>query len=117
MPLLSQGEVAGVVNVHHREAHEHTAQELQLISFIGEQVGNAVVRARLAEQVEKLSDELVTRKVVERAKGILQRNQNVNEEEAYLMLRAESRRTRRPMKQLAEAIILVEELGRMPAKS
>jgi GAF domain-containing protein len=117
VPLMSQGEVAGVVNVHHREAHEHTPQELQLISFIGEQLGNAVVRARLAEQVERLSEELVTRKVLERAKGILQRNQNLSEEEAYLMLRAESRRTRRPMKQLAEAIILVEELAKAPGKA
>jgi len=112
VPLMSKGEVAGVVNVHHREAHAHTPEELQIISFIAEQVGNAVARAQLAEQVERLSDELATRKVVERAKGILQRTQNLTEEQAYLMLRNESRKGRRPMKQLAEAIILVEELSK-----
>ncbi|NJN63106.1 MAG: ANTAR domain-containing protein, partial [Coleofasciculaceae cyanobacterium RL_1_1] len=36
--------------------------------------------------------ELVTRKVVERAKGILQRSEGLSEEEAYLKLRNESRR-------------------------
>ncbi|MEO5926606.1 MAG: ANTAR domain-containing protein [Bryobacteraceae bacterium] len=112
VPLMSQGTVAGVVNIHHREAHEHSAEELEAITFIAEQVGNAVARAQLAEQVERLSDELATRKVVERAKGILMRNRGLTEEQAYLMLRGESRKGRRPMKQLAEAIILVEELNK-----
>ena len=50
--------------------------------------------------------------VVERAKGILQHRQGLTEEEAYLRLRNESRRLRRPMKDLAEAIILSEDLAR-----
>jgi signal transduction protein with GAF and PtsI domain len=112
VPLMSQGTVAGVVNIHHREAHTHSTEELEAITFIAEQMGNAVARAQLAEQVERLSDELATRKVVERAKGILMRNRGLTEEQAYLMLRAESRKGRRPMKQLAEAIILVEELNK-----
>ncbi len=112
VPLMSQGTVAGVVNIHHREAHEHTSEELEAIAFIAEQVGNAVARAHLAEQVERLSDELATRKVVERAKGILMRNRNLTEEQPYLLMRTEARKSRRPMKQLAEAIILVEELNK-----
>jgi uroporphyrinogen-III synthase len=36
----------------------------------------------------------------------------LTEEEAYLRLRNESRRLRRPMKELAEAVILSEELSR-----
>jgi AmiR/NasT family two-component response regulator len=49
---------------------------------------------------------------VERAKGILQHRHNLTEEEAYLRLRNESRRLRRPMRELAEAIILSEDLSR-----
>jgi AmiR/NasT family two-component response regulator len=56
--------------------------------------------------------QLETRKLVERAKGILQYRFNVTEEEAYLRLRNESRRLRRPMRDLAEAIILAEDLSR-----
>jgi len=112
VPLMSQGAVAGVVNIHHREVHDHSPEELEVIAFIAEQVGAAVARAQLAEQVERLSDELATRKVVERAKGIIMRNRNLTEEQAYLLLRTESRKSRRPMKQLAEAIILVEELNK-----
>jgi AmiR/NasT family two-component response regulator len=54
---------------------------------------------------------------VERAKGILQQRHGLTEEEAYLRLRNESRRLRRPMKELAEAIILAEDLSRKTESS
>ena len=56
--------------------------------------------------------QLETRKLVERAKGILQYKFKLTEEEAYLRLRNECRRLRRPMRDLAEAIILTEDLAR-----
>ena len=119
VPLVSGGEVIGVVNVHHRDSHEHSPEETSLATFVGEQMGNAIARAKLVEENVKLQEEklemmreLEERKMVERAKGILQRNHGLTEEEAYLRLRGESRRMRRPMKELAEAIILAEELNR-----
>src|SRR5579884_590788 len=79
VPLVSGGEVVGVVNVHHRERHEHTPGEIALLTFIGEQMGIAVAKSLLAEENARLHEEareakrqLETRKVVERAKGILQ---------------------------------------------
>ena len=68
--------------------------------------------ARLSAETEEMKRQLETRKAVERAKGILQRRHNLTEEEAYLRMRNESRRLRRPMKELADAIILAEELAR-----
>jgi uroporphyrinogen-III synthase len=108
VPLVSEGELVGVVNVHHREKHPHTADEVALLTFIGEQMGMAVAKTLLKDQNQRLQDELETRKVVERAKGILQQRHGLTEEEAYLRLRNESRRLRRRMKDLAEAIILAE---------
>ena len=119
VPLVSGGEVAGVINVHHRERHEHTPDEIALLTFVGEQMGVAVAKsvladanARLLEEAHEAKRQLEIRKVVERAKGILQHRHHLTEEEAYLRLRNESRRLRRPMKDLAEAIILAEELSR-----
>ena len=90
-----------------------------LLTFVGEQMGGAISRALLAEQNARLLEEtqemkrqLETRKLVERAKGILQFKYKLTEEEAYLRLRNESRRLRRPMRDLAEAIILAEDLSR-----
>lgn len=119
VPLITSGEVIGVVNVHHRDPHEHTPEEISLLTFIGEQMGGALAKARLEEENTRLAEEaqemkrqLETRKLVERAKGILQYKFHLTEEEAYLRLRNESRRLRRPMRDLAEAIILTEDLSR-----
>lgn len=115
VPLVSGGEVIGVVNIHHREPYTHSREEIELAAFVGEQMGNAIARSRLVDENLRLQDEIQTRKVVERAKGILQRNHNMTEEEAYLRLRGEARRMRKPMKELAQAIILSEEVNRKTA--
>lgn len=123
VPVIDRGKAIGVVNIHHRDTHEHSKDEIETISFIGEQMGGAIAKslleeenARLAAETEEMKRQLETRKAVERAKGILQRRQNLTEEEAYLRLRNESRRLRRPMKELADAIILAEDLSRKEAK-
>lgn len=69
-------------------------------------------RQRLLLDSEKsaLSDKLETRKVVERAKGILQRNLKLTEEEAYRTMQRESQQRRKSMKEISESIILNEEL-------
>ena len=77
---------------------------------------DAYIRGYTFAFIERFAPAL-TRKVVERAKGILQRRQSITEEEAYLRMRNESRRLRKPMKELAEAIILAEELGRKDSSS
>jgi uroporphyrinogen-III synthase len=119
VPLVSGGNVIGVINVHHRDTHDHTPEEIAVLTFIGEQMGNATAKsmlaeenARLLEETQEMKRQLETRKLVERAKGILQSRHKLTEEEAYLRLRNESRRLRRPMRDLAEAIILAEDLNR-----
>ena len=51
-----------------------------------------------------------TRKLVERAKGILQRDLGLTEEQAYLSIQRQSRQKRKTMKEVAEAIVLSEEV-------
>lgn len=119
VPLIASGRTIGVINVYHRQPHMHTPEEIALATFVGEQMGGAIEKARLRDENGRLQAEaldmkrqLETRKVVERAKGILQHRAGLTEEEAYLRLRNESRRARRPMKEIAEAIILAEEMQR-----
>lgn len=71
-------------------------------------------RQRLLLESEKsaLSDKLETRKVVDRAKGILQRDLKINEEDAYRTLQRESQQRRRSMREIAESIILNDDLKR-----
>jgi len=108
VPLLSRGCIVGVINLQNREPHTYSKLEIRLISTIGFLVGAEIELARLEEKSSQLTEELETRKVVERAKGILQRESRLSEEEAYLTLRRQSRQQRKSMKEIAEGIVAAE---------
>ena len=112
MPLLSRGKLVGVINLQHGQPHEHSLREIQLISTIGFLVGAEIEMARLEVENTELSERLQSRKVIDRAKGILQRELGVTEEEAYLTIQRQSRDRRKTKKEIAEAIILGDELRR-----
>ncbi len=61
------------------------------------------------QEVEDLQNALETRKLVERAKGILIDSQGMTEHEAFRKIQKMSMNTRKPMKEVAEAIILANE--------
>jgi signal transduction protein with GAF and PtsI domain len=71
VPLMCRGRVVGVVNLQHRLPHVYKRKQIRLISTIGFLVGAEIELARLEEANSNLSEQLQTRKVVERAKGIL----------------------------------------------
>ena len=116
VPVLCRGRLVGVINIQHKQPHHHSKRQIQLISTIGFLVGAEIEMARLEGVNSDLSEQLATRKVVERAKGILQRELHISEEEAYLSLRKQSRQRRMPMKEIAAAIVLSDEVqrGRSP---
>ena len=112
VPLMSRGRVVGVINLQHRRPHVHNQREIRLISTAGFLVGAEIEMARLESENTNLSQQLETRKIVERAKGILQRDLSLDEEQAYLALQRQSRQTRKSMRQVAEAVVLTDELRR-----
>ena len=112
IPISSRGRIVGVINVQHIQPYEFTPRETKIISMLGHLVGAAIEMSRLEQEVTVLSDKLATRKVVERAKGILQRELNISEEEAYATIQKQARARRMPMKEISEAILLADELKR-----
>src|SRR5262245_8780541 len=48
VPLISSGQVIGVINVHHQQPHGHAPEEIALVSYVAEQMGGAIAKARLA---------------------------------------------------------------------
>ncbi len=65
--------------------------------------------SELQKQVGDLKETLETRKVVDRAKGILMDTQGLTEHEAFRKIQKMSMNTRKPMKEIAEAIVLAQE--------
>ena len=66
---------------------------------------------QMNQEVHDLQDALETRKVVDRAKGILMDAQGLEEQEAFRRIQKMSMNTRKPMKEVAEAIILAHKAG------
>ncbi len=99
--LIERAKEAGVVGYlvkPFRETDLAPALELALARF-------AEFRA-LQDEVGNLTEALETRKKVERAKGILMDTQGMTEAEAFRKIQKMSMNTRKPMKEVAEAIIL-----------
>jgi signal transduction protein with GAF and PtsI domain len=112
VPVLCRGRLVAVINLQHRYPHEHSWGEIQLVATIGFLVGAEIALARLESENNQLSERLETRKVLDRAKGVLQRDLGISEEEAYLAIQRQSRQRRRPKREIAEAILLTDDLRR-----
>ena len=100
-----------------REARDHLEARVaertaELQKTIAELQENERQREQLASEKSALSGQLEARKVVERAKGILQREMKIGEEEAYRTIQRQSQQTRKSMKEIAESIILNDEMKR-----
>ncbi len=66
--------------------------------------------ATLEKEVGRLEEALETRKLVDRAKGILMKKFGLSEPDAFRRLQTQSMKTRKSMKELAEAVILADEV-------
>jgi K+-sensing histidine kinase KdpD len=100
-----------------REARNHletrvTERTAELQKTIAELQENERQREQLLSEKFHLTGQLEARKVVERAKGILQREMKMGEEDAYRTIQRQSQQSRKSMKEIAETIILNDELKR-----
>lgn len=64
----------------------------------------------LKAEVSDLREAVETRKLVEKAKGILMKRCNISEEDAFKLLQAHSQKENRKMKEIAENIISASKL-------
>lgn len=65
----------------------------------------------LEDRVSTLEEQLATRKVVERAKGVLMTKQGLSEQDAFRKIQRTSMNARKSMREVAEAILLTDEMA------
>ena len=110
VPLTARDALLGRIEIFVHEKRAFTEDEIDFVRVVAGQAAIAIENVRLASETLEMKRTLEVRKIVERAKGILQHKHQLTEAEAYLRLRNESRRLRRPMRELAEAVILADDL-------
>lgn len=111
VPMQVRGEkLIGVFNCFTAESHTFSETEVYLIQAIANQAAVAILNTQLMVQTRVIQEELETRKLVERAKEILMVRRNKTGEEAYRWMQKRSMSTRMSMRQIAEAILISEDI-------
>ena len=104
-------EVIGVLNCFTSEPHHFLGAEVNLITAVANQAAVAILNTELMVKSKVIEEELETRKLVERAKEILMRRRQIDGEQAYRWIQKKSMDSRKSMRQVAEAVLLSDELN------
>jgi len=110
VPLAVKGKVTGVLNCYTSEPHKFTPTEINVLTSVANQAAIAIENTELMVKTKVIQEELETRKVVERAKGILMSQEGLSEEDAFRRIQKYSMDRRKPMKEVAEALIVAYEM-------
>ena len=111
MPLqVKDDKVIGVLNCFTSEPHEFSKTEVNLIAAVANQAAVAILNTELLVKTKVIQEELETRKLVERAKEVIMQKRKIKADEAYRWLQKRSMDSRKSIRQIAEAVLLSEEL-------
>jgi len=110
VPMMVKDRLIGVINVYTVKMYKFTKTDINLLSTVANQAAVAIENTELIVKTKVIQEELDTRKKVEKAKGILMKEQGLTEEDAYKLMRKSSMNKRVSMKEIAEAVILSQEI-------
>ena len=107
---VKDDKVIGVLNCFTTRPHIFSETEVNLITTVANQAAVAIFNTELMVETKVIQEELETRKLVERAKEVLMRRRNMTGEQAYRWMQKRSMDSRKSMRQVAEAVLLSDEL-------
>lgn len=110
VPMMVKKRVIGVINCYTTTFHKFTNSDITLLSAVANQAAVAIENTELMVKTKVIQEELESRKKIERAKGILMKEQGLTEDQAYNLIRRSSMDKRVHMKDIAEAVILAHEI-------
>jgi len=111
VPLVGrEDKVMGVLNCFTGKRHIFSETDINMLTAVANQAAVAIHNTQLIIKTRVIERELQTRKQIERAKEILMDRRRQNGEEAYRWMQKRSMDTRKSMLEIAEAIILSDEL-------
>ncbi len=111
MPIVDRKGTVGVINLQNNTTYSFSQEQVNILESIVKIVASAFEKIVLERRVGHLTTQLEERKVIDRAKGILMSNKKIDENSAYKMLRDEAMKTRKSIRDIAEAVILVTKMN------
>lgn len=111
IPLKTKDEkVIGVLNCFTAEPHDFPDTEVNLLRAVANQSAIAIVNTELMVKTKVIQEELEARKKIELAKEILMHNRQMTGDAAYGWIRKKSMDSRKSIREVAEAVILSDEI-------
>lgn len=106
VPMIIRDRAIGVINIYTAQEHKFTDDEVKILQAVANQSAVSLENTRLLQRSMAAEGELETRKVVERAKGILMKERKITEAEAFKVIQRQSMNSRKSMREVAEAVLL-----------
>jgi GAF domain-containing protein len=117
VPLPFQGATIGALNTYAGRPQFLDDNDLEIAeevaAWVGVAVGNAEAAARTIEDPNHLRTAMMSRAVIEQAKGILMERHKIKEDEAYTILTHASQRTNTKLRDVAAELV---QTGAVPSR-
>ncbi|MFA6411000.1 MAG: GAF and ANTAR domain-containing protein [Candidatus Buchananbacteria bacterium] len=110
VPIIFKNSVIGVINVQHKKSKKYPKKDISFLETIAKQIGGILEVSRLISETNVLKEALETQKLINKAKAILMKTGGLSEQEAHRLLVKKSMDKRRSLKEVAEAVILAQEV-------
>lgn len=110
VPMVVKDKAIGIINVYTKDPHDFVQGEIDVLQMVANQAAVAIENTKLMEEAINAREALETRKLIERAKGVLMRLNNLSEEAAHRLIHKKSMDSCRSMKEIAGSVILMDEL-------
>ena len=110
VPMLVRDRAVGVINSYTSIRHVFGADEIRVLQAVANQAAVAIDNTRLLGRVSEMEESLESRKVVERAKGILMEEMGYTEAEAHRAIQKKSMEAQKSMREIARALITDREV-------
>lgn len=111
VPLQGKKEkIIGVLNCFTSAPHEFSSIDINLLTTVANQAAVAIHNTDLIINTKIIQEELKARKTIERAKEIIMERQALSGDEAYKWMRKRSMDSRKTLLEVAEAILLANEM-------
>jgi signal transduction protein with GAF and PtsI domain len=111
VPLhVQEDRVIGVLDCFTVEPHTFSETEISLITTVANQAAIAIENTQLMVRTKVIEEELEKRKLIDRAKEILMAKKGFSAEKSFRWIQKKSMDTRKSMKEIAEAVIISQDI-------